>query len=162
MVVLFFSPKNRLLKKEQFINPMATVYDGVYHPPPGRFHGRYLHSSDRVGAKKVGIGSISPRAFRRRVVRYWHPVGCRAIKLGKWPPRGRDIHRRTPSERRGIYTSITCWARAPYTALSSSTFLTHTPESQQPSSLALPWWLRLADAVRSRRQWSTFFCLSPL
>ena len=32
-----------------------------------------------AGAGKVGVGCISPRAFRRRVVRCWHchPIGCR-------------------------------------------------------------------------------------
>ena len=127
MVVLFFSPKNRLLKKEQFINPMATVYDGVYHPPPGRFHGRYLHSSDRVGAKKVGIGSISPRAFRRRAVRYQHPLDCRAIELGK-PPQGVVIYTVVSIGSRLIkgcchikvsrltQRGVSCWRRACCTA----------------------------------------------
>ena len=36
--------------------------------------------------KMVGGGNVSPGAFRRRVVRYWHPLGCRAIELGR-PPR---------------------------------------------------------------------------
>ena len=35
------------------------------------------------GDKKVGDGNISPTAFRRRIVRYWHPLGCRAIELEK-------------------------------------------------------------------------------
>ena len=43
------------------------------------------NSWNSVGAKKVGVRNISPRAFRRRVVRYWHPRGCRVIELGKTP-----------------------------------------------------------------------------
>ena len=74
---------------------MHTVYtyDGVHHTPLGRcFHARYLHSSwTSAGAKNVGVGNISPRAFRRRIVRYWNPLGCRAIDLGK-PPQGGVIH----------------------------------------------------------------------
>ena len=38
--------------------------------------------------KKVGVGKISPSAFRRRIVREWHPLGCRAIELGKPPQEG--------------------------------------------------------------------------
>ena len=40
-----------------------------------------------VSAKTVGVGNISPRPWRKRIVRYWHPLGCRAIGLGK-PPQG--------------------------------------------------------------------------
>ena len=58
---------------------------------------RHLHNWNRVGAKKVSVRNIAPRAFRRRrVVRYWHywrPLGCWAIELGK-PPQGCDINRR--------------------------------------------------------------------
>ena len=68
--------------------------DGVHHPlPPGPvLHGRYLHSSwNRAGAQnKIGVGTISPRAFRRRIVRYrhWHPLDCPGIELGKTPQGG--------------------------------------------------------------------------
>ena len=30
----------------------------------------------------MGVGNVSPRAFRIRTVRYWHPLGCRAIEHG--------------------------------------------------------------------------------
>ena len=55
------------------------------HPPGPIFHARYLHSCNSVGAEKVGVVNISWRAFRRRVVRYWHPLRCRAVELGKPP-----------------------------------------------------------------------------
>ena len=32
------------------------------------FHARYLHSWNSGGAKMVGVGTISPRAFRRRLI----------------------------------------------------------------------------------------------
>ena len=36
--------------------------------------------------KKVGFGSISPRAFRRRIVRYWlHPLGVEQSSFEKPP-----------------------------------------------------------------------------
>ena len=40
------------------------------------FHGVYpqLHSWSWNSST---VGSISPRAFRRRIVRYWPPLGCR-------------------------------------------------------------------------------------
>ena len=61
----------------------------ISHPPRPSFPARYLHSWDNsVGAKKVGAGNISPRAFRRRIVRSSHPLGCRAIELGKSPEEG--------------------------------------------------------------------------
>ena len=69
------------------------------HPSRLIFRGRYLHGWNIAGAKKVGVGIISPRAFRRRTVRYWHwhPLGCRAIELGE-PPKGGggDVRRRRP------------------------------------------------------------------
>ena len=34
------------------------------------FYARYLYSWNSAGAKTVGVVSISPRAFRRRIVRY--------------------------------------------------------------------------------------------
>ena len=69
---------------------------GVSHPHGPIFHGRCLHSSwNGIVVKTFGIGNISPRAVRRRIVRYWFPLGCRAIELEK-PPQGgcdRSIHR---------------------------------------------------------------------
>ena len=53
------------------------------HTPGSIFHGRYLHTWNSIGAEKVGVENLSRRAFRRRIVRYWHPLGCRAIELGK-------------------------------------------------------------------------------
>ena len=68
---------------------IRTVYGGVHHTPLGRiflFHARYLHSwKNSVGPQKVGFGNIPPRAFRIRIARYWHPLGCGAIELGKQP-----------------------------------------------------------------------------
>ena len=67
--------------------PYTTA--SIYHTPLGRFS--MLDISTAVGIvsvpKEIGVGNISPRAFRRRIVRYWHPLGCRAIELGK-PPQG--------------------------------------------------------------------------
>ena len=41
-------------------------------PPGPVFHGRYLHSWNKVGAEKERrLGSISLRALRRRIVRYF-------------------------------------------------------------------------------------------
>ena len=52
----------------------TTAYDGVCHTPHGPiFHGRYLDSWNSVNsaaAKELGVGTISPRVFRRRIVRY--------------------------------------------------------------------------------------------
>ena len=64
-----------------------------YHAPLGQFSKVNISISPQlecwssVGAKKVGVGNISPRNFREisegvRIVRYWHPRGCRAIELG--------------------------------------------------------------------------------
>ena len=36
-----------------------------------------------AGVKELDFGNISPEAFRRRIVRYWHPLGGRAIDLGE-------------------------------------------------------------------------------
>ena len=60
----------------------------VYVAPWPIFHGRNLHSWNSTGANKAGARNVSLRAFRRRVVRHWHHVGCRAIHLGKSPKRG--------------------------------------------------------------------------
>ena len=69
--------------------PYTTVY---INPPPGRCPcSRYLHSWNSVGAKKVGVGNTQLRAFRRDVIQYWHPRGCRAIEFGK-PSQGGVIH----------------------------------------------------------------------
>ena len=66
-----------------------SVYDGVYYIPLGRFS--MVDVSTVVGIvsepKMVGVRNISSRAFRRHIVRYWHPLGCRAIGLAK-PPQG--------------------------------------------------------------------------
>ena len=53
------------------------VYITLSHPPGPLYHDRYLHSSwNSVGATKVGVGNISPRAFRRRV--------CRSVMAPSW------------------------------------------------------------------------------
>ena len=41
-----------------------------------------------AGAKTIGVKRISPRASRKKFGRYWHPLGCRAIELGKQPQEG--------------------------------------------------------------------------
>ena len=61
------------------------------HPPGPIFHARYLHSWNSACAEKAGVVNISSRAFVRRVVRYRHPLGCRAIELRK-PPQGCVIY----------------------------------------------------------------------
>ena len=67
-----------------------AVYAGVLsHLPRPIFHARYLHSwKCSVGANKVGVVNISPRAFRRRIVRFWYLPACGAIELGKTPQGG--------------------------------------------------------------------------
>ena len=52
---------------------------------------RYLYSWNSVGVEKDGVGNMSPRAFRRRIVWYSHPLGRRVIELGN-PPQGRVIY----------------------------------------------------------------------
>ena len=67
--------------------PYTMVY--IAHTP-GRFSMLgYLHGrNSATGAKKkVGVGNTLSRAIRRRIVRYWHPLGCRAMEPGK-PPQG--------------------------------------------------------------------------
>ena len=53
----------------------TNVHDGVYHAPLGRLS---MVNIPAVGImavpKKVGFRNISPRAFRRCIVRYWHPL----------------------------------------------------------------------------------------
>ena len=52
-------------------------------PVPGLvFHDRHLPSWNSVDAKNVGVANISLRALWKRIVRYWHRLGCRAID---WP-----------------------------------------------------------------------------
>ena len=79
---------------------LIAVHDGVYiycTSSDQFFHGRYLHSRDIKTVsmpKKVGVRNSSPRDFRSRIVRYWHPLGCRAIELGKPAPGVYNTHRR--------------------------------------------------------------------
>ena len=49
---------------------------------------------------------LAERACRRRTVRYWHPLGCRAIEPGKTAPGGGwcDVHRHTPHY--GFYITL--------------------------------------------------------
>ena len=80
------------------------------HTPGTIFHARFLHGWNRVGAQKASVGIISPRAFWRRIVRYSHPLGCRAIKLRK-PPQGVcvcDIHSRTTTGMQRQQYALTC------------------------------------------------------
>ena len=73
-----------------------SVYNHTPPPPRPFFHGQYLHSSwNTIGASKIGGGNISPGAFRRRVVRYWHwhPLGCVEQSSSENRPRGCDMHR---------------------------------------------------------------------
>ena len=44
-------------------------------------------------SKTVGIGTISPRAFRRRIVRYWHPRWLSSNRAWKIAPWVCDAHR---------------------------------------------------------------------
>ena len=49
-----------------------TYGNGIYHTPLGRFFD--ISTAVGIGSvpKKTVVGNIAPRAFRRRVVRYWH------------------------------------------------------------------------------------------
>ena len=60
----------------------------ISHPPGSIFHARYFHGGNCTGARKVGVRNISSSAFRRRIVRYWNPLGCRAIEPVKPPQWG--------------------------------------------------------------------------
>ena len=63
-------------------------------PPWADFLRWDLHTWNRADAKKVCVANNLARAFRRHIVRYWHywhPLGCRAIDLGK-PPEGGLIY----------------------------------------------------------------------
>ena len=76
--------------------PHRTMYIAPSPPPGPMFYARYLHSWIRVGAIKESVGNISCReSFPKTHVRYWHPLGCRAIELEK-PLQGEVCsHRRT-------------------------------------------------------------------
>ena len=63
----------------------------VLHPSEPILPGRYIHSWNSGGAEELGVGTVSPRAFRRRIVRYWRPLDCRATELGK-PPQVCVVH----------------------------------------------------------------------
>ena len=52
-----------------------TVHDGVWADFPLVDISTAVEI-DSVGAKKVGDVNFSPRAFRARIVRYWHSLGC--------------------------------------------------------------------------------------
>ena len=64
-----------------------TVYTTLPWPI---FHAGYLYSWNSGGAKEVVVENVSPGALRRRIIRYWHPLGCRALDLCK-PPQGCEI-----------------------------------------------------------------------
>ena len=67
-------------------------------PPGPIFRGRHLHSRNNVGAKKELALERSRRELSEDVgcvVQFWHPLGYRAIELGKSAPKGCDVH--TPS-----------------------------------------------------------------
>ena len=98
---------------EQPTVPYRTVHIILSHPPAPIFHARYLPSWNVVGAeqfseletsrrelseleKSFRIGNTSPRAFRRLIVRHWHPLGCRA----KCNMHRRNRHGMTPGLRR--------------------------------------------------------------
>ena len=64
-----------------------------YHTPLGLFSiFRYLHSQNVIGAKQVDVGKVSLRVFRRRIVRYWHILGCRAIYTVVYGKRSQAPH----------------------------------------------------------------------
>ena len=45
--------------------PSCRIVRCISHSPGSIFHGRCLHSWNSAGATKVGVGIISPSAFRR-------------------------------------------------------------------------------------------------
>ena len=62
----------QLFSRKSIVGHDMYDYTTVFITPPlgTIFHARLLHSSwDSVGADNVGVGSISPRAFRRRTYR---------------------------------------------------------------------------------------------
>ena len=73
----------------------TSIYDGVRHTRPWADFpwSPYPHLEYSPSV----VGNISRRAFRRRIVRYWHPLGCRAIELGK-PPQGGVMHTVVPGK----------------------------------------------------------------
>ena len=65
----------------------CTVLDGVYHTPMGRPSMVDISTLGMVSVpKKLSLGT-SRRELSEdvRIVRYWHPRGCRAIELEKPP-----------------------------------------------------------------------------
>ena len=86
-----------MLRFESSQLPYTAVHITLSYPLGPISHARYLDSSwNSVGAEKVGVVNISSGAFRRRrVVRYWHPLGRRAIELRK-PPQGGFIRYVSP------------------------------------------------------------------
>ena len=69
--------------------PYATVY--IDHSALGRFSMLDISTVAIVPVPEiVGDGNILPRAFGRRIVRHWHPLGCGAIELEKMPQGGCD------------------------------------------------------------------------
>ena len=61
----------------------GTWYDGVYHTPLGLFSTLDISTAGIVSVPKRSVVEISRRELPRRVVQYWHPLGCGAIELGK-------------------------------------------------------------------------------
>ena len=58
----------------------STAYDGVYDT---------ISTAGIVPVpERAALKNISPRVFRRRLVRYWHPLGCRANRPWKIVPGG--------------------------------------------------------------------------
>ena len=125
-----------------------TVYDGVFITPPwGDFPwsiSPQLGYNNSVGAKKVGVRNISSRAFRRRIVRYWHywhSLGCRAIDLGK-PPQGGvicDTHRRI---RQPLYDLKACLKLSKTGAITSSVTRTEAAHMYRTTPYMLYCWGR--------------------
>ena len=79
-----------------YVQPIAMSHTTVYITPAPHgpiFHARYLHSWSSSGAKKVGVGNISPRVFRTRIVWYRHPLGLSRHRAWKTAPEGCDMHR---------------------------------------------------------------------
>ena len=75
--------------------PHTTVYVTLM-TPLRRFSMLDISTVGIVDAKQVGVATSRRELFRRRttIVRYWHPLGRRAIELGN-PLQGCDVHRST-------------------------------------------------------------------
>ena len=60
----------------------------IPHPPPGRFSMVDISTVGIVPVPNtVGVGKTCRRELSEDLsVRYWHPLACRAIELGKPPP----------------------------------------------------------------------------